>query len=89
MVKNSPSIDEVLPRFYDFLDDNLFVAHNATFDYNFLKQNFQKNNLILKSQTLITNNYILKITKNLNLYNVNLVIRQLIEKNQLILHFLL
>jgi len=36
MVKDAPTIDEVIPKFHKFLGSNVFVAHNATFDYNFL-----------------------------------------------------
>jgi len=36
MVKDSPKIDEAIPKFHSFLGDSHFVAHNATFDYNFL-----------------------------------------------------
>jgi len=39
MVKNSPTIDKVLPDFLSFLQDNIIVAHNATFDYGFLNHN--------------------------------------------------
>lgn len=39
MVKNAPTIDQVLPSFIDFLGDHIFVAHNATFDYGFLNYN--------------------------------------------------
>ena len=39
MVKDAPSIRKVLPDFLDFLGDSVFVAHNATFDYNFLDHN--------------------------------------------------
>jgi DNA polymerase-3 subunit alpha (Gram-positive type) len=33
MVKNAPTIDKVLPDFFEFLEDHILVAHNATFDY--------------------------------------------------------
>lgn len=39
MVKNAPTIERVLPYFLEFLDKNVFVAHNATFDYGFLYHN--------------------------------------------------
>ena len=41
MVKNSPFINQVLPSFVDFLGDDVFVAHNATFDYGFLEHNLK------------------------------------------------
>ncbi len=42
MVQDAPTIEEVLPEFFDFLGDHIFVAHNATFDYGFLNHNWLK-----------------------------------------------
>jgi len=39
MVKNKPSIDEVLPKFLKFLKDDVMIAHNATFDHGFISSN--------------------------------------------------
>ncbi|MBT5022345.1 hypothetical protein HOK51_02725 [Candidatus Woesearchaeota archaeon] len=39
LVKDAPKICEALPDFIKFLGDNVFVAHNATFDYGFLHHN--------------------------------------------------
>jgi len=41
MVKDAPTIKEVLPSFTKFLGDNIFVAHNATFDFGFLEHNLR------------------------------------------------
>jgi DNA polymerase III subunit alpha, Gram-positive type len=41
MVKDSPVIEEVMPQFVKFVKDAPFVAHCATFDHGFLKQNAQ------------------------------------------------
>jgi DNA polymerase III subunit alpha, Gram-positive type len=41
MVKDSPVIEEIMPRFLKFLGENPFVAHCATFDYGFLNHNTQ------------------------------------------------
>ncbi len=38
MVKDMPSIDEVLPRFLEFCKDAVIVAHNAAFDTGFLRE---------------------------------------------------
>jgi len=39
LVKDAQTIDKALPKFIRFLSDDVFVAHNATFDYGFLEQN--------------------------------------------------
>jgi len=36
MVKDKPTIDQVIPKFHSFLGDSAFVAHSASFDYKFL-----------------------------------------------------
>lgn len=40
MLVNQPTIDKVLPDFYDFIKDSILVAHNANFDIAFLRNNF-------------------------------------------------
>jgi len=39
IVRNSPAIDKVMPKFLNFLEDKPFVAHNAWFDYSFIDIN--------------------------------------------------
>ncbi len=36
MVADAPLIQEVMPQFMQFLGEDVFVGHNATFDFNFL-----------------------------------------------------
>jgi DNA polymerase III epsilon subunit family exonuclease len=38
MVQDAPPIDEVMPRFLEFVGDNAYVAHNAIFDYSFINE---------------------------------------------------
>jgi DNA polymerase-3 subunit epsilon len=45
MLKNEASQKEILKKFRLFLGDSIFVAHAADFDYNFLKRQFEKENL--------------------------------------------
>lgn len=42
MVKDSPTIEEIIPNFMKFLGKNPFIAHNATFDHGFLNYNVQQ-----------------------------------------------
>ena len=37
MVKDAPFIEEVLPKFINFIQDSILVAHNAKFDSAFIK----------------------------------------------------
>ncbi|WP_036221838.1 PolC-type DNA polymerase III [Mesoaciditoga lauensis] len=41
-VENAPSIEEVLPKLLDFIRDSIFVAHNADFDYRFLRESAKR-----------------------------------------------
>ena len=41
MVKSQPTINQVLPSFLEFLGEDVFVAHNATFDFGFLEHNLR------------------------------------------------
>ncbi|MBD3355474.1 3'-5' exonuclease [Candidatus Woesearchaeota archaeon] len=42
MVKNKPNIKQILPEFLDFLEEDMIIAHNATFDHGFLNENAKK-----------------------------------------------
>ncbi len=42
MLAGKPAIDEVMPDFLQFIDGAVLVAHNADFDYHFLKDNCQR-----------------------------------------------
>ena len=39
MVTGKSKIEEVLPRFVEFAENDLLLGHNIRFDYSFLKQN--------------------------------------------------
>ncbi len=41
MVKEAGTIEEVLPKFLEFIGDSVIVAHNADFDVGFIKYNAQ------------------------------------------------
>ncbi len=42
MVKDAETIDKVIPKIIEFIEDSVLVAHNADFDIGFLKYNFEK-----------------------------------------------
>ncbi len=41
MVRDAPTIKKALPDFLGFLQKDIFVAHNATFDFGFLDHNLK------------------------------------------------
>ncbi|MBQ7109323.1 MAG: PolC-type DNA polymerase III [Clostridia bacterium] len=54
MVRDMPTIDEVLPEFLEFCRDSVVVAHNASFDCGFIRYNATKLGLSFHNKTLDT-----------------------------------
>ena len=42
MVRHSPKFKEVADKFLEFVKDTIFVAHNVSFDYSFLQNEYQR-----------------------------------------------
>lgn len=42
MLQDAPEVDVVLKQFHEWVDDSVYVAHNATFDIGFLNQGYAK-----------------------------------------------
>ncbi len=45
MLQGAPKIGQILPRFMEFVGDSVLVAHNADFDYNFIRRACQEQGL--------------------------------------------
>jgi DNA polymerase III subunit epsilon len=45
MLKTAPRVEKVLKEFKEFLGNDVFVAHDIKFDYNFISQSFEKYSL--------------------------------------------
>ncbi|MFR8172574.1 MAG: PolC-type DNA polymerase III [Marvinbryantia sp.] len=45
MVMDAPTIEEVLPKFLDFIGDAVLAAHNASFDVSFIEENMRRQGL--------------------------------------------
>jgi DNA polymerase-3 subunit alpha (Gram-positive type) len=54
MVRDAPTINKVMPQFVDFVGKDIFVAHNATFDYGFLEHNARMQGHRLENERLCT-----------------------------------
>ncbi len=54
-LEGAPPLSKLLPKFKAFLGDAIFVAHNATFDYNFVSSSFERFGLgVLGNRRLCT-----------------------------------
>jgi len=54
MVADAPSFDDLAPGLYERLEGRIFVAHNARFDYGFLRHEFERAGLRFQARTLCT-----------------------------------
>jgi DNA polymerase-3 subunit epsilon len=54
MVKDAPTFAELAPALHDRLQGALFIAHNARFDYGFLRNAFSQTGLPFKADVLCT-----------------------------------
>lgn len=54
MVKEAPSFESVGQEILGWLKDRVFVAHNAHFDYSFLKKEFETMGVVWNSKKLCT-----------------------------------
>ncbi len=70
MVKESPSFSEVANEIYEQLKDKIFVAHNAHFDYSFLKKEFEEVGINWNAKKLCTVRLSRKIIPGLNSYGL-------------------
>ncbi|KGM05881.1 DNA polymerase III epsilon subunit [Methylophaga thiooxydans] len=51
-VADAPTFDEIADELFAYLDGKVIVAHNARFDYSFLRQSFQRCGYTLGNKTL-------------------------------------
>jgi len=54
-LEDAPTLSQILPEFKTFLGDALFVAHDVSFDYNFISYSFERFGLgVLGNRRLCT-----------------------------------
>ncbi len=70
MVKESPSFSEIAGEVFEQLKDRVFVAHNAHFDYSFLKNEFEEAGINWNSKKLCTVRLSRKIIPGLSSYSL-------------------
>ena len=54
MVEDAPAFEDLAAEIYERLDGRVFVAHNARFDYGFLRREFERAGLRFQAKTLCT-----------------------------------
>ena len=77
MVRDMPTIEKVLPDFKNFVGDSVLVAHNATFDTGFLREQYYKNGETLDSPILDTLELTRALFPNLKSHKLNRVAKHL------------
>ena len=60
-LQQAPIFSEIKDKVYDLLTDSIFVAHNARFDYSFLRNEFKRTGISYNVKTLCT----VKLSRNL------------------------
>ncbi len=71
LVKDSPTIDMVYPDFFKFIDGTVFVAHNAEFDFRFLKNAGKNLGYVMKNEVVDTLYLSRKILPSLSHHKLN------------------
>jgi DNA polymerase-3 subunit alpha (Gram-positive type) len=77
MVKDKPTINEVLPSFENFIEDSILVAHNASFDVGFLRERFSKISKTLNNPVLDTLELTRTLFPQLKSHRLNIVAKHL------------
>jgi DNA polymerase-3 subunit epsilon len=70
MVSDAPSFEEAAKEIHSWLKDRVFVAHNAHFDYSFLKKEFEEAGISWSTKKLCTVRLGRKIIPGLDSYSL-------------------
>jgi DNA polymerase-3 subunit epsilon len=70
MVKEAPSFEAIAKEVWGWLDGRVFVAHNAHFDYSFLKKEFEDVGIVWNTKKLCTVRLSRKIIPGLHSYGL-------------------
>jgi DNA polymerase-3 subunit epsilon len=70
MVREAPSFEEVAEEIHSWLKDKIFIAHNAHFDYSFIKKEFEEVGIAWSPKKLCTVRLSRKIVPGLHSYSL-------------------
>lgn len=70
MVMSAPTFEEVAPQILHYLEGRIFVAHNAHFDYSFIKKEFEQTGIVWQPPKLCTVRLSRKIIPGLRSYSL-------------------
>jgi DNA polymerase-3 subunit epsilon len=79
MVADAPAFEDLAAGLYERLEGRVFVAHNARFDYGFLRQEFERAGLRFQARTLCT----VKLSRRLYPAHARHNLDSLIDRHQL------
>ncbi|MBS4536011.1 PolC-type DNA polymerase III [Clostridium sp. D2Q-14] len=77
MVKDKPTIDNILPEFKEFIGEGVLVAHNASFDMGFISKNFKDIGITLSNPVLDTLQFARELYPNLKSHKLNRIAKYL------------
>ncbi|WP_352417849.1 PolC-type DNA polymerase III [Proteiniborus sp.] len=77
LVADKPSIEEALPNFIKFIGTSVLVAHNASFDTGFIRENCHRIGLELSNSTLDTLQLSRELLPNLKSHKLNILSKHL------------
>jgi DNA polymerase-3 subunit epsilon len=70
MVREAPAFEDIAKEIYSWLGDRVFVAHNAHFDYSFIKKEFEEVGIAWSPKKLCTVRLSRKIVPGLHSYSL-------------------
>lgn len=77
MVDNAPSFDEIASELLDELQGCVFVAHNARFDYGFIKNAFKRVGITYQASVLCSIKLLKQLYPHQNSYNLAFIAQSL------------
>ena len=77
MVADKPTIEEVLPKFIEFIGDSVLVAHNAEFDMGFIAEKCRQQNIKFNNKSVDTLTLARVLLPELKRHRLNIVAKAL------------